>query len=202
MNCKDPISEGVQPGARRGRNLFLAGVIATMPFLCSGQAWAQPVSKQVRDANVTVQAMAEREAVVPGGELNLLISVKPDKEWHVYWQNPAGTGMPTSIEWSLPAGFKAGRTQYPVPVAHFDKELEETSYILEGESLFLTTVTVPADIPPGKDVSLTAKVSWLACKKECIPGEAEVKLTRQAASPNGRRVNGRDSRFHSGCPNG
>lgn len=181
MNCKDPISEGGQAGTWLRRKLLFASVMAWVPVLCGVRAWAQPVSKQVRDANVTVLAMADQEVVVPGGELNLLISVKPDKQWHVYWQNPGGTGMPTAIEWSLPAGFKAGQTQYPVPVAHFDKDLEETSYILEGESLFLTTVTVPAEAPTGKDISLTAKVSWLACKKECIPGQAELALTLPVA---------------------
>ncbi len=181
MNCMDPISEGDHAGTGLSRKLLLASVAVLTPFLFGGQVWAQPVSKQVRDGNVAVQAMADREAIIPGGELNLLISVKPDKEWHVYWQNPGGTGMPTSINWRLPDGLKAGPTQYPVPVAHFDKDLEETSYILEGESLFLTTVTVPADIPTGKDVSLTAKVSWLACKKECIPGEVEVVLTLPVA---------------------
>ncbi|GMU33011.1 MAG: thioredoxin family protein [Planctomycetia bacterium] len=181
MSCKDPISDCGQAGTWFGRNLLLAIIAVMTPALLGGQAWAQPVSKQVRDANVAVRAMADREAIVPGGELNLLISVKPDKEWHIYWQNPAGTGMPTSIEWRLPDGFKAGPTQYPVPSAHFDKDLEETTYILEGESLFLTTVTVPADIQTGKDVSLNAKVSWLACKKECIPGEAEVVLTLPVA---------------------
>ena len=181
MNCMDPISEGDHAGTGLSRKLLLASVAVLTPFLFGGQVWAQPVSKQVRDGNVAVQAMADREAIIPGGELNLLISVKPDKDWHVYWQNPGGTGMPTSINWRLPDGFKAGPTQYPVPIAHFDKDLEETSYILEGESLFLTTVTVPADIPTGKDVSLTAKVSWLACKKECIPGEVEVVLTLPVA---------------------
>lgn len=181
MNCMDPISEGDHAGTGLSRKLLLASVAVLTLFLFGGQVWAQPVSKQVRDGNVAVQAMADREAIIPGGELNLLISVKPDKEWHVYWQNPGGTGMPTSINWRLPDGLKAGPTQYPVPVAHFDKDLEETSYILEGESLFLTTVTVPADIPTGKDVSLTAKVSWLACKKECIPGEVEVVLTLPVA---------------------
>lgn len=132
-----------------------------------------------RNNHVTVQAFSDREAIEPGSELSLLVSVKPDKDWHVYWQNPGGTGFPTKVKWKAPGGFKVGPTQYPVPLRHFDKELEETSFILEGESFFLTSVHVPGDA--SGEVALTAEVSWLACKKECIPGDAKVTLLLKVA---------------------
>ena len=47
----------------------------------------------------------------------------------------------------------------------------------EGETLLLTTVQVPADLPAGTPVTLNAKASWLECKDVCIPGDAQVKLT-------------------------
>ena len=47
----------------------------------------------------------------------------------------------------------------------------------EGETLLLTTVQIPADLPVGTPVTLNAKASWLECKDVCIPGDAQVKLT-------------------------
>ena len=158
-----------------GAGALIAGIIAL-----STDASAGPTSSVQKDSHVTVQAFSDREAVVPGGELNLLVSVKPDKDWHVYWQNPGGTGFPTKVEWRAPEGFKVGLTQYPVPTRYIDKELEETSYIHEGESFFLTAVRVPAEVSGG-EIALMAEVSWLACKKECIPGEAKVSLSLKVA---------------------
>lgn len=65
MNCKDPISEGGQAGTWLRRKLLFASVMAWVPVLCGVRAWAQPVSKQVRDANVTVLAMATRRSSFP-----------------------------------------------------------------------------------------------------------------------------------------
>lgn len=84
--------------------------------------------------------------------------------------------MPTRIEWELPAGFVAGRTQFPVPEPKFDKTLEETSYILAGAPVFVTPVKIHDAAKPGEEVALIAKVSWLMCKKECIPGQVEVSI--------------------------
>jgi len=43
-----------------------------------------------------------------------------------------GTGLPTQLTFKVPPGFQIGRTVYPVPHASYNKELDETSYLLEG----------------------------------------------------------------------
>lgn len=155
-----------------------------MVAAASGEsAAAGPTSAIKKDANVAVQAFADRTAAAPGEVVNLLISLTPDKDWHVYWRGPGGlTGLPTTIDWSGPAGFSFGRTQFPVPKRSFDSELNETSFILEGEALLVTPVRVPTSAAPGKDALFKAKVSYLACKKECIPGDVEVSLVLPVVS--------------------
>ncbi len=156
----------------------LTGLYLIFAIIVPGHdALAGPSSQIRRDAHVAVQALADRSAVVPGQPLNLLVSFKPDKEWHVYWRGPGGlTGLPTTIEWSGPPGFGFDRVWFPVPKAHFDSELKETSFILENESLFVTPVRVPASAKPGEEAVFKVKISYLACKKECIPGNVEVSL--------------------------
>ncbi len=137
-----------------------------------GVLLAGPVSQAKTAAHVKVQAYADRSAVVPGGPLTLAVSLEPEKDWHVYWRSPGGlTGLPTQVAWKGPSGFGFGRAQFPVPRLKHDETLKEDSYVLDGRSIVLVPVTVPASIPAGGTATFEATVSWLACKKECIPGE-------------------------------
>ena len=140
-------------------------------------ARADSKSKVLREANVTVQAFADRETVVPGGSVELAVSLKIAAGWHVYWMNPNATGMPTEITWKAPDGYGVGRVRFPVPESKYSKILDETSFIHEKTAVFLTTVRVPATAKVGEPAKFTAKITWLACKENCIPGDAEVSLS-------------------------
>src|SRR2546426_7311385 len=96
-------------------------VVATSLLLVRAQAVGAPESKPAKDRAVTVQAFADRTAITPGGPLNLAIQMHIEEGWHVYWRGQGGqTGMPTRIEWKLPAGFLVARTQFPVPEPKYD----------------------------------------------------------------------------------
>ena len=101
--------------------------------------------------------------------------------WHVYWRNPGDSGLSPEVAWSLPQGFTAGAIQWPtpsrIPVAHL------VNFGFEGETVLLAEVTPPAVLPPGKAVTLTAKLTYLVCERECIPGSADLKLSVPVAAP-------------------
>ena len=63
----------------------------------------------------------------------LRLKMKPG--WHVYWQNPGDSGLPTTIDWKLPSGFAAGPIQWPAPHALPAGPLINYGY--EGEVLHL-----------------------------------------------------------------
>lgn len=163
---------------RRWRACPAWGVAAMALCICGQTVLAGPVSKPVAAKHVTVQAFADRAGIVPGEPLTLAIHAKMEDGWHIYWKNPGGlTGLPTEIVWTVPAGFKTGDTVYPVPTSKYTKEIKETSFLLEDEAVFLTQVQVPVSAVPGEEVTFTAKVSWLVCKKVCVPGNVTVTLT-------------------------
>lgn len=160
------------------RRLAWLSALALLLLASAETAMAGPESATRKDANVSAQAFSDRESIEQGGSLQLAIVLTPDKDWHVYWKNPGGmTGLPTAIEWKSASGLKFGETRFPVPKLKHDKLLKEDSYILPGESVYVTQVQAPADLAVGSEVTLSATVSWLACKKECIPGEVELSLT-------------------------
>ncbi|MCG8405089.1 MAG: thioredoxin family protein [Phycisphaerales bacterium] len=147
-----------------------------------GQVRSDTKTKSVKVGHVTVQAFTDRAAIVPGETFHLAVSLKMDKKWHVYWRNPGDTGLPTEIDWSAPDGYQIGRTRFPVPEAKYSKVLKETSFIHEGTAIFLTPVKVSASAKVGGQATLKGEVRWLACKQNCIPGDAEVSFSLPVVS--------------------
>ena len=43
--------------------------------------------------------------------------------------------------------------------------------------MLLVEVTPPADLMPGKPVTLAGKLSYLVCERECVPGTADLRLS-------------------------
>jgi len=147
----------------------LAAVIATSAAGQSLPRFGAP------EKHVDAELIAATDAIVPGQPLTVGLRLKHENEWHTYWQVPGDSGLPTQIKWQLPAGFNAGPIAWPHPKRLPVGPLMNFGY--EGETLLLTTVQVPADLPAGTPVTLNAKASWLECKDVCIPGDAQVKLT-------------------------
>ena len=147
----------------------LAAVVATSAAGQSLPRFGAP------EKHVDAELIAATDAIVPGQPLTVGLRLKHENEWHTYWQVPGDSGLPTQIKWQLPAGFNAGPIAWPHPKRLPVGPLMNFGY--EGETLLLTTVQVPADLPAGTPVTLNAKASWLECKDVCIPGDAQVKLT-------------------------
>lgn len=89
------------------------------------------------------------------------------KGWHIYWQNPGDSGVATSLEWSLPAGLKAGDILWPAP------ERIDTGGIINYGYNDKATLLVPLT-PERKNLkgNLSVKATWLACHDICIPESA------------------------------
>ncbi|HJW41060.1 MAG TPA: protein-disulfide reductase DsbD domain-containing protein, partial [Rhizomicrobium sp.] len=101
--------------------------------------------------------------------------------WHTYWQFAGDVGQPTTLDWSLPHGWKASALQWPypkrLPVGPF------MDYGYQGKVWILSTVTAPSDVKPGDVVSLKAKASWLVCKEVCVPEDAELSVPVTIGTP-------------------
>ena len=55
--------------------------------------------------HVQASLVAANASVQPGQPVTVALRLVHDLHWHTYWLNP-GTGLPTSIEWKLPPGWK------------------------------------------------------------------------------------------------
>jgi thiol:disulfide interchange protein/DsbC/DsbD-like thiol-disulfide interchange protein len=125
--------------------------------------------------HVSAELVAERSGIQPGAALIVAVRLVAEPGWHVYWKNPGDSGLPTAVKWELPPGYTVGPLQWPAP-SRFPLSGEVT-YGYSGETLLMAEVTPPADLPAGGAALISASVSWLACKVECVPGDARLSLS-------------------------
>jgi thiol:disulfide interchange protein DsbD len=132
-------------------------------------------AKPVRKGAVEAELVPAVTSVQPGQPFDVALRLAHDPHWHTYWVNP-GTGLPTTIKWTLPAGWQAGEIQWPVPHVLTDARGTIIGNGYDGEVFLLVTLTPPAGLPPGSNVMLNAAVEWLMCQDVCMPGEAALSL--------------------------
>ena len=159
------------PGFRSLR-VIVALVLATSAMVV--------LAAPVQTDHVEAELVAERTAVVPGKPLTLALRLKMDREWHTYWRNPGDSGLPTTIQWTLPPGFKAGDIEWPAPTRIDVATLANYGY--DGEILLPVTLRVPASLATGTAIPIKARAEWLVCKEQCIPGSADLTLALKAAA--------------------
>src|SRR3954469_14132689 len=64
---------------------------------------------------VAAKLLVDTSGIEPGKPftVGVVLTIKPG--WHVYWKNPGQTGIATSVDFAVPAGFTVGDLQFPVP---------------------------------------------------------------------------------------
>jgi thiol:disulfide interchange protein len=123
---------------------------------------------------VKAELLADTDAVVPGKPFSIGLRLRMAPGWHTYWKFSGDAGLPTEIKWNLPAGWKAGEIQWPIPLKTNDPGDIQT-YGYQDEALLMQQITPPAKID-NSPVKLSADATWLVCEKICIPGSATLQL--------------------------
>ncbi len=134
---------------------------------------------------VSARMVADVSAILPGRPFHLGVELNVEKDWHVYWKYSGDTGKPTEVHWRLPQGFEPGPLNYPAPHKFVDAG-DVVSFGHTGRVLLWSEITPPADLERGKEASLSADVSWLACKTLCVIGGEKVSLHLPVAAPAGQ----------------
>ncbi|MDP5035174.1 MAG: protein-disulfide reductase DsbD family protein [Alishewanella sp.] len=129
--------------------------------------------------HLRAELVSEYQTVKPGQTLQLALHFIPDEHWHTYWINPGDSGLPTSIDWQLPAGVTTGPIQWPTPQQFSIPPL--MNYGFGGPTVLLSELTVPADYA-ATELNIAANVDWLVCEEICIPTSASFELTLAVAA--------------------
>src|ERR1019366_2675676 len=110
-------------------------------------------------AQVAASLVCADASVRPGAPFTVALRLVHQPHWHTYWLNP-GTGLPTSIAWELPAGWRAGDIQWPAPRLLSDTRGNLIGNGYDGDLLLPVTITPAADARPGTRVRLGASAEW------------------------------------------
>jgi thiol:disulfide interchange protein DsbD len=122
-----------------------------------------------------VELIAEENAIVPGRKFLVGLRFGLEKGWHIYWVNPGDSGQPPRVQWSLPAGFRAGEIEWPYPKRLGTASVVDYGY--EDQVLLIAPIEPPANLSPGSTVTLAADVRWLVCREICLPEQAHLTLS-------------------------
>jgi thiol:disulfide interchange protein len=144
-------------------------------------------SKAASSVVTTDQVRAELlayapDGVGPGKQLWVGLQIAHQPDWHTYWKNSGDSGLPTVLEFKLPAGIDPGDIAWPTPKKIPIGTLANYGY--EG----MVLLPVPLAVAPGfsgSQLDIKLKASWLVCKKECIPQEGDFALTLPVKSSTG-----------------
>ena len=123
--------------------------------------------------HIKVSLLAQSQTITAGETHWLGVLLSPDEEWHTYWRNPGDSGEAPSITWQSNADIEFGDIQWPIPeqipVAHL------VNYGYNGDTLLMVPIIVKDENKQTIDIS--ADLSWLVCKEDCIPGWATLKIS-------------------------
>jgi thiol:disulfide interchange protein DsbD len=157
------------------RILALAALLALLPGgRARGEAAAPGGLSDQNPVRATLVASVEAAAVDEEFSLGVRLEMAP--HWHVYWISPGNTGTPTRVTFGWDkerAGVEGPR--FPVPETFDADDPEFLSFGYSEQVLIPGTATI-VERPPGGVTTFTASASWLACKKTCINGKAELSL--------------------------
>lgn len=150
-----------------------------------------PLSAQEKEdpsPHSEARLIAETTTLRPGEPFPVAFRISLDPGWHSYWVNPGDAGQPASIDWQLPAGYRAGDIRWPYP--HLIEAFSAVSYGYEEEVVLLTEIVPPRFLTTGQKVAFSAEAHWLVCANICLPARArleiEVEIAGSEPEPNRR----------------
>ena len=94
-------------------------------------------------------------------------------------ENPGDSGLPTTLNWTLPAGFETGPIVWPTPQALPVGPLMNYGY--EGTVVLSVPVTVTGAVS-GDSLKVGLQAQWLVCKEVCIPEEGDFAVSVPVAT--------------------
>lgn len=156
-----------------------AAFLALAAFLLPLRAQAQLVEVgdggpgPVKAEHLTAEMTSLRAQIAAGGTVEAGLVLAMEEHWHVYWKNAGDSGEPPKITWTLPPGITADPMQFPPPQRLPLGPLMDFGY--ETQVAFPVLLHAAPGTKPGK-VHLDAKVSWLVCAAQCLPGKAHLGL--------------------------
>jgi thiol:disulfide interchange protein DsbD len=158
---------------------FVAALLTAACAIQTGAFAQNPPRTVVTTAQVRAELLAHApDGADPGKAVWVGLQLTHQPDWHTYWKNPGDSGLPITMQWTLPAGVMAGDIAWPLPKKIPIGNL--ANYGFDGTVLLPVPLTIAPDFKSSSTsgaIEIKLKANWLVCRKECIPEEGEFALT-------------------------
>jgi thiol:disulfide interchange protein DsbD len=156
----------------RRQNPFINGVIWVLFLTLSLAASASAgVKTQIR-------LLLSAESARPGDTIWAGVQLDMPAGWHTYWTNGGDAGQATTLQWTLPAGVKAGEMNWPLPAKQVETagDTSLVTYVYTNRVIFPVRLTVDKTVAPGP-LQITVTAKWMECADICVFGGGEATAT-------------------------
>ena len=155
----------------------------TLRILLASLALLLALHSQAEENRVglSVDLVSEVSHVQPGTPFYVGVFIHHEPGFHTYWKQPGIVGVPTSIKWDLPRGWKGGDLEYPEPESVMMFTLKAQGY--ERDVLLQAQITPPKKLDPGSSITLSGRAVWMCCAQSCHPGFKDLSLTPVSYTP-------------------
>jgi len=119
---------------------------------------------------VTVSVMHAETAAVPGRSLALAWRFRIADGWHLYGDARNDSGLPPTVALDLPEGWTAEPPLWP-GTERLESPGGIVDHVYADELVLLQRVVVSPHAEFGTEAEITGRVSWLACREACVPGD-------------------------------
>ena len=139
-----------------------------------------PLFADENRVGLRVDLVSEVTHIQPGTPFYVGVYIRHEPGFHTYWKQPGIVGVPTSMKWDLPRGWKGGELEYPEPESVLMFTIKAQGY--ERDVLLQALITPPKKLAPGTTITLAGRAVWMCCAQSCHPGFKDLTLTLPVAS--------------------
>lgn len=139
-----------------------------------------PASAAENRVGLEVDLVSELSHIQPGVPFYVGVYIRHEPGFHTYWKQPGIVGVPTSIDWDLPRGWRGGELEYPEPESVLMFTIKAQGY--ERDVLLQAKITPPKKLTPGQVITLKGKAVWMCCAQSCHPGFKDLSLDLPVAA--------------------
>ncbi len=142
-----------------------------------GCADKSPPGSEIENAMSKVSATLSSSVVkaAPGQSFPIMWQLNPAHQWYLYWDGLNDSGFPPRVQLDLPPDWKAGPLLWPAPERHLSAG-EILDHVYHEKLMLVQMIEVPTGAQIGTKLSVPARIEWLACREECVPGKATMTL--------------------------
>ncbi|MGO4688982.1 protein-disulfide reductase DsbD family protein [Brevundimonas sp. 2YAF1] len=136
---------------------------------------ASPSTGPQRTERIEAELVPMSAWAAPGSTAVVAVRQQIQPGWHTYWRNPGDSGGPTTLDWILPPGVKAGDIVWPLPERQRLKTLMNYGY---SDAVVLPVpIDIPADARPGQVLRLKTTAHFFVCSDQmCVPEDLDLAL--------------------------